>query len=417
MSKRLSLIAAGATLATLGANDAAQAITFGGVKVQSPSEYNGVAQVNVKYNGGNASCTGALLPGSNHLLTAAHCLTDRSGNLDVQSTSIHFEAIGGTLQTNAVDYYIYPGWDGFSGGDIAVLKLGTTVPSLYQQYDLYRERDEAGKIFTVAGYGKHGTGRQGATLMNDSNGSARARYLGKNRFDIALDSFGPINGAQLLFDFDDGTAQRDTSGLIFGITDPGLTPTEAIVGLGESKGDPNAIQTSLNIRNLLFSKRSSLFSSSSLLNSNLGVDREVMIAYGDSGGPSFINNKIAGINSYILSPGSPFDVDDQLNSTFGELAGVTRVSSYTQFVDDVVAGRITPTQKGQSASRPTTSSNVALIRYNQTDFDFVNIADVREAEVSVPEPTSALGLLAASVGGAGLLARKRKHSSESHQPS
>ncbi|MEO7361530.1 MAG: PEP-CTERM sorting domain-containing protein, partial [Gemmatimonadaceae bacterium] len=45
---------------------------------------------------------------------------------------------------------------------------------------------------------------------------------------------------------------------------------------------------------------------------------------GDSGGPLFMNGKIAGVASYGLSFGTDFgDLDDDVNSTFGEFAGWT----------------------------------------------------------------------------------------------
>jgi secreted trypsin-like serine protease len=408
MSKRLSLIAAGAALATIGANDAAQAITFGGAKMSSLIDYNGVAHLSVNYDGGKASCTGTLLPSGKHILTAAHCFTDRNGNLDVLNTSIDFggsQVYSFTIQTGQVasdGYYIYPGWDGFSGGDIAVLELEGTIPDYFRRYDIYRGSDEVGKIFTTVGYGKYGTGVQGANLTNDATYfHNKARLYGKNRFGVALENFGPINGSQLLFDFDDGTPSTDTLGQIFGINDPVLTSDEATIRLGEQ--NPNASKADQNVLNLLLA-----------MNTNRYDYREVMIAFGDSGGPALIDGKIAGVSSYILSPGSPFDIDDQLNSSYGELAGMTRVSRYAKFVDDAMAGRIAPTQRGQTTSRSTTSGNAALISYNYTAADFANDADTSETE-SVPEPTSALGLLAVGLGGAGLLSRKRKGSSGSQK--
>jgi secreted trypsin-like serine protease len=355
MFKQISL-ATGAALAVLSANSAAQAIVvsemFSGLTPEA-----GIARLNINYSGGAATCTGTLLPSGQHLLTAAHCLTDRNGNMDVSTASATFVSNyygQATVQVAADGYYIYSGWDGFSGGDIAVLKLNGTVPQYYYRHGIYRRSDEAGQYFQFAGFGKTGLGKSGATTDNLGKFAT-----GQNQFDVALESFGPIMGNQLLFDFDSGSPQHDTSGQVFGTKNLGIGGVEAT------------------------------------------------IAFGDSGGPAFIGGEIVGVNSYILSPGKPLDIDDQLNSSFGELAGVTRVSSYARFIDDAVAGRIVSTQKGQTTSRSSTSGNVALISYNYTDDDFVNEAIVSETE-SVPEPASILGLLAVSVGGAGLLSRKKR---------
>jgi secreted trypsin-like serine protease len=359
---RQASLAAGAALAVLSAHSAAQAVVVAGTS-SGFSRHAGISRLTITYGGGSSSntstatCTGTLLPSGQHILTAAHCLTDRDGNLDVLGTSATFVSphYGQTTVGVASDgYYIYSGWDGFSGGDIAVLKLSNTVPIHYERHNIYRRSDEAGRFFQVAGFGKTGFGQSGATTNNPGTFAT-----GQNRFDIALESFGPIMGSQLLFDFDSGSPQHDTSGQVFGIRDLGIGGFEST------------------------------------------------IAFGDSGGPAFIDGQIAGVSSYILSPGQPIDIDDQLNSSFGELAGAMRVSSYAQFIDAAVAGRIASTQKGQTTSRSTTSGNVALISYNYTDGDFVIDAPTYEAE-SVPEPTSALGLLAVGLSGAGLLSRKRK---------
>ena len=71
----------------------------------------------------------------------------------------------------------------------------------------------------------------------------------------------------------------------------------------------------------------------------LGND-EVMSAPGDSGGPSFINGQVAGITSYGLRlsrrtgrPPRTSDVDNQLNSSYGEFGIDTRVSFFSGWID------------------------------------------------------------------------------------
>jgi hypothetical protein len=61
----------------------------------------------------------------------------------------------------------------------------------------------------------------------------------------------------------------------------------------------------------------------------------VGVAGGDSGGPNFINGLISGVNSYGLTFGSPWgDVDDFINSSFGEFSGYVPVSIHERFIRD-----------------------------------------------------------------------------------
>ena len=73
----------------------------------------------------------------------------------------------------------------------------------------------------------------------------------------------------------------------------------------------------------------------------LGV-HEGMLAPGDSGGPTLINGKVAGVASYTasLSYGNVHpDVDTVANSSFGEVAAWQRVSYYQQWIDQSVRAR------------------------------------------------------------------------------
>jgi hypothetical protein len=66
---------------------------------------------------------------------------------------------------------------------------------------------------------------------------------------------------------------------------------------------------------------------------------EVSDAGGDSGGPEFINGKIASVTSYGLTFGKNFgDVDGKLDSSWGEFNGFVPVSIHTAFI----AGSMVP---------------------------------------------------------------------------
>lgn len=55
---------------------------------------------------------------------------------------------------------------------------------------------------------------------------------------------------------------------------------------------------------------------------------EFLIAIGDSGGPLYINNKIAGIHSCVMA------TDGKANSSYGDEAGHTRVSLFSNWLKE-----------------------------------------------------------------------------------
>ena len=90
--------------------------------------------------------------------------------------------------------------------------------------------------------------------------------------------------------------------------------------------------------------------------SDLGTGlNEGLIAKGDSGGPAFIQNKIAGIASYTssLSRGDIHpDVDTIVNSSFGEIAAWQRVSAYQQWIDQSLrANYLSPPTKPEEVKK------------------------------------------------------------------
>ncbi len=249
---------------------------------------NGVADLTVFTSQGVFGCTGSLLSTGRHILTAAHCVTNNAGNLNASSVNAHFELASGNLTISGSNITVHPSFNGnvLAGGDIAIIELDSVVPGAVTRYDIYRASNEIGKVGAKAGYGRFGRGNNGDT--SNSNGHLRAGY---NRYDTGGETLGFAPGTQLMFDFDNGNPENDAFGVRNGIH-----------GLG------------------------------------LG-DREVNSAPGDSGGPTFIDQKIAGVTSYgLLTPQT--DIDNTINSSFGEISGDTRVSFYADFVDAVLAGAL-----------------------------------------------------------------------------
>ncbi|MBS0347732.1 MAG: trypsin-like serine protease [Proteobacteria bacterium] len=248
--------------------------------------YDGVVRV----SSGGYYGTGVLLYDGQAVLTAAH-LFDH-GSL---SASVRFETSSGIQTVSASSVLVHPLYNQNGSSDLALVWLGQSAPLTAERYTLYRDGDDIGQVATLVGYGLPGSGATGA-LSGYSAGDLRLKA--ENRMDV---DFGTLQsglwnslswsapaGSQLLADFDDGTVGHDALGMLINRFDAGL-----------------------------------------------GVD-EGLIAPGDSGGPAFINGKLAGIATYTASlyEGSTHpDIDSELNSSFGEIAAWQRVSYYQQWID------------------------------------------------------------------------------------
>ena len=60
------------------------------------------------------------------------------------------------------------------------------------------------------------------------------------------------------------------------------------------------------------------------------TELEFLISHGDSGGGLFINGKLAGIHSFVSAS------DKNANSSYGDLSGHTRISTYKRWIDFIV---------------------------------------------------------------------------------
>lgn len=280
---------------------------------------------------GSSRCSSALLGDGLHVLTAAHCLTDLSGNNTFNNGTISFFGDNGTYAHSVDEVFINAGWNGQfgNGNDIAVVRLDNVVDSEITRYDIYRDTDEVGQVGDKAGFGRSGTGLTGSTL---SSGTKRTV---QNRYDLAgMSLFGGISSDILLYDFDNGNAANDAIGALAGFLPPSPFVVDPI-GVGITEG---------------------------------------ISAPGDSGGPTFIGNMIAGVTSfglnYFFADGSSPDIDggpgQQVNSTFGEIAGDTRVSSFAGFIDGFVS---TPPVQGVPAPLSGVlllTGIIGLVRFRQS---------------------------------------------------
>jgi hypothetical protein len=249
----------------------------------------GVAKLNITHNSGSYLGTGVLLPTGRHILTAAHNVFDPVFGTLVLNLDAVFDSLPGSVSVITASVHNYNG-NQLQTGDIAVLTLNQEIASSVQRYDIYRGTSEVGSVFDVAGYGSGGTGNQGAVTAGGTkrNGQNRYEALGQvlNGVDFASGSI--ASGIHLIYDFDNGLAANDAAGVRLGISN---------LGLGTS---------------------------------------EVFTAPGDSGGPTLIGNRIAGITSVGYGYSGAPDVLPGFNASFGEMSIDTRVSTYATFVDQFI---------------------------------------------------------------------------------
>ena len=290
-----------------------------------PTKHSGTTALIMEYaSGARFICSGSLMSDRRSIATAGHCVSGGDGvkDADLVKTTAFFwdystqgdERVALNPNAVAVDvtkYFVNPDYTGevIDQNDIAVLRLQDYAPAFAQSYDLYDGDDLTGQTFNVAGYGnRSANGGTTGIAPIPSNGWLRE---GDNRYDFRLgDADFDVGGESIwrqvlggtadydfsyLSDFDDGTINHDTGCLsvVFGLGGP-VTSKWCDGGLGF---------------------------------------REVGVAGGDSGGPGFIDGKLASINSYGLSFGFDYgDVDDNLNSSFGEFSGYVPTHIHRAFI-------------------------------------------------------------------------------------
>ncbi|ADR34769.1 Na-Ca exchanger/integrin-beta4 [Sulfuricurvum kujiense DSM 16994] len=261
--------------------------------------YDGV----VRISAGGYYGTGVLLYDGRAVLTAAHLFD----NINTSSATVYFETVGTSSTLVSDTILIHPGYDARNENyDLALIWL-SSAPTDAERYTLYRQSDEISQTFTAVGYGRHGSGEAG---VDEIYNVAPLRLKAQNKFDVdgadlkfnlgSIMGWAPVNGVQLMADFDDGTIQHDALGELMGRWDRGI-------GIYEG-----------------------------------------LIAPGDSGGPAFIGDQVAGIASYVTNLGTGYvhpDIDNTLNSSFGEVAGWQSVSTQQQWIDqNIRAHYIDPPQ-------------------------------------------------------------------------
>lgn len=245
--------------------------------------YDGVVSIQIQQGDSYYICSGSVLRGGMHVLTAAHCLADAAGNNVTDEVTVVFFPQG------TDDYVLMraPGSAttikaGYSGAvidpnDLAVIALPRPAPAGVQRYDIYGGDPVYDPVanevtFEFVGFGRRGSYGMGAVEPADYF----IRRNAFNLFDFDWGTFDPLLSGLLVADFDDGTAAHDA--------------------------------------NCWFAEIC-----------QMGVPFEGYSARGDSGGPAFVTvggrRYIAGVTSWGATLGPPVDIDDALNSSYGEIGG------------------------------------------------------------------------------------------------
>ncbi len=304
------------------------------------SAYSGVVGLRMDYGAQGAYvCSGSLSENRTSIITAGHCVTIfnrapdsvtaffyngdpadvpvySAGSPGVTVVPISYIAVNPNYTRNVIDQ-----------NDIAVLKLGAAAPAFAQGYALYTAGDLTGVDYNIAGYGaRSNTGGNNGVGGGQGLGTGRLRQ-GDNRYDFRLGDadfggtftsafFGEAAVAQLdysyIADFDNGLAANDAScGLATGANN--FNQPTGPYGFG-------------------------LAASGKYCNLGRGA-LEVSTAGGDSGGPQFVNGKLASITSYGLTFGTdvqPGDINNALDDTFGEFNGFVPTFIHAAWINSVV---------------------------------------------------------------------------------
>jgi hypothetical protein len=275
----------------------------------------GVVAILSTFGNSTFICSGTLTNGGMSVITAAHCMTDGftlnkpdlvrvffygGNNVDAIVTNSPDSVV-----INAKNVVVNPNYTGqvIDQNDIAVINLASQAPSWANVFELSDAEELEGLIYTQHGYG----GRGASGLAGVGAGTGRLRN-GDNSYDLRLGD--PEFGGFF--------TDQDENGLRFFDDPDGPSALVDFTYLSDFDSGNEGNDASC----IVFGR----------CNAGVGA-RESNTAGGDSGGPQFVNGKLASITSFGLTFGpATGDSDNQLNSSFGEFSGVVPVYIHRNFI-------------------------------------------------------------------------------------
>ena len=300
---------------------------------------NGVGSIFIEFHGipvGGFICTATAID-EMHILTAAHCVIEPGDSVRrirfVLSAGLAAPMLldASAFAVNPLFPALLPFLGAFAHGDIAVIELADPLPPFIDTYALYTGSDEFGQSARHYGHGRSGVGNKGAT------GDADFFFArtGLNKYEQVLEPFlGTGIEDQLLSDFDSGGSKHNAMAWWFS--------TQFRCGPMIPDNPPQAQDG-----------QCTTFKDGSFPDFKGFGKLEIGVAPGDSGGPAFIDGKIAGVHSFGfthfcegVTNGTDFTCG--LDSSYGEMSGDTRVSSYADWIGSVLDGTTATTAVPQA---------------------------------------------------------------------
>jgi len=263
---------------------------------------------------GVAGCSGTLVD-STHVLTAAHCMSN--GNLVIDNTIpskayFYIQNGGEEISYDIIEFNVHSSYDGLGekGYDIAIITLNETADDRIPVIQIDRNgSDDINNSITTRSFGHGGYGNTGNDPDTypfgiERQGLTQVDALG----DTMYAALGMLPGIQyepgfvLQTDFDNGVTTTDAFAFFF-------------------FGFPSQLGTYPD-------------------------DEDGSTCFGDSGGALYNQaGEVTGVNSYVITLSSIFgttDVTPELDCSFGEFTGHTRVSSHTAWIDSIITPIVDP---------------------------------------------------------------------------